>query len=59
MEDKERERLINTMGLNIGAIDAAIQAKDCELATAAFVKFMAAAGFLAQEIDELNNATGN
>ena len=56
MEDRERSQLILTMGLNIGAIDMAIQARDADRALTAFTKFMAAAGFLAQEIDELNNA---
>ena len=59
MSDGERSQLIATMGANIGAIDMAIRSGQADNALSAFAKFMAAAGFLAQEIDELNLATGN
>jgi hypothetical protein len=59
MSDNERGQLILTMGANIGKIDSAIQAKDLPSAQAAFIKFIAAAGFLAQEIDELDSTLAN
>lgn len=59
MSQQERTQLIVVMGQNIGAIDQAIQQRDVPAALSAFAKFMGAAGFLAQEIDELNHANAN
>lgn len=59
MSDAERSQLIVTMGNNVAAIDFAIRQHDADKALSAFAKFMGAAGFLAQEIDELNNADAN
>ena len=59
MSDGERMQLIANMGMNIANIDSMIKAKDGVTAAAAYVQFMGAAGMLAQEIDELNRATGN
>jgi hypothetical protein len=59
MGDKERTELIAAMGNTIGGIDAAIRAKDQATAMMLYLKFLAAAGFLAQEIDELDNSPGN
>lgn len=59
MSDEERMQLVAVMGGNIAIIDTAIKHGDVPTAKTAFLNFMGAAGFLAQEIDELNNATGN
>lgn len=59
MSDPERMQLIATMGMNIANIDSAIKNRDLVTAQAAFSKFIGAVGFLAQEIDELNNANAN
>jgi hypothetical protein len=59
MNDEERFKLIAAMGANIGAIDQAIKGRDVAGAHSCFVAFMAAAGFLAQEISELDNANAN
>jgi len=59
MSDEERFNLIAAMGTNIGAIDQAIKSRDSAGAHSCFVAFMAAAGFLAQEINELDYANGN
>lgn len=59
MSNQERTQLIVAMGESIGAIEQAIQQSDASTASSAFIKFMGAAGYLAQEIDELNNANAN
>ena len=59
MSDQERTQLIVVMGQNIAAIDFAIRKGEVEHALSAFAKFMGAAGFLAQEIDELNSSNAN
>jgi hypothetical protein len=59
MSDVELGQLVTTMGQNIGMIMTAIGSKDVSTAQAAYIKFMAAAGMIAMQIDELNNATGN
>jgi hypothetical protein len=59
MSDSERMKLIAQMGLSIATIDSAIKESDGARAAAVFVQFMGAVGFLAHEIDELNNANAN
>jgi hypothetical protein len=59
MNDSERMKLIAQMGLSIATIDGALKSRDAGKAATAFVQFMGAAGFLAHEIDELNNANAN
>ena len=59
MSKQERMQLIATMGMTIANIDGAIEEKDQLRAQAAFIKFMGAAGFLAQEIDDLDIANRN
>jgi hypothetical protein len=59
MVDTERRQLIVALGANIGALAQALEAKDAPTASLYFAKFMGGVGFLAQEIDELYNASGN
>jgi hypothetical protein len=59
MVDTERRQLLVAMGASIGAVAQALEQKDHATAAMYFVKFMGGVGFLAQEIDDLYNATGN
>jgi hypothetical protein len=59
MNESERNGIIQRMGETIGTINQAMKGGDRRTAQSAFVTFMAAAGVLAMEIDELDNTDAN